>query len=689
MTGSSNNRFSFMAIIDMMSIYRYILNRHDVNLGGHMKQYHYLNQPFKLGNLNIRNRFVVAPMGVGFIHEPDGEINKLGLDYYERRAKGGFGLIYTGSFNSDSWVDPDNPLAANPLKNPAKFIKSSTELTRRIHVFDTKIIAQVTMGLGRNYPTYLAPSVLPVYNYPEYKSEELTIEQIKKKEEYMIEVAKLCKQGGYDGFEIHAMHWGYLLDEFSMSITNQRTDEYGGSVENRIRIAKELIEGIKEACGKDFVVTIRLGLKAFMKGFNEASFDGKEEAGRDIDEAIEIAKLLESYGLDGLSVDTGVYDSFYYACPPMYVPQGYAIDLAAQMKKEVGIPVMLCGRMGDIDLDEEAVRDGKIDAVVMGRPSLADPDLPKKVEMGLPERIRPCIACNQGCMYRLLEQGVDSYCAVNPELGKSVDYLPQPALDKKNIVVVGGGVAGMEAVRTLTRRGHKVSLYEKSSELGGNLIPAGAHAFKKEIHQLNDWYKQELDRMGVEYHLNTALDAEQIIEMKPDAVILAVGSSPVTPRVEGVEKALGCLDVLTGGKEIKDKVVVVGGGLVGCEIAYDLVLKGKDVTVVEGLDHILNGPVPAINKQFINDAFKYYGVKVRTGTMLSKVTDEGIYVTADGKEEFIEADSTIIAVGFRPNKSFARELYGHGFEVYEVGDGAKVGDIYTSIGSAFEISRII
>ena len=654
-----------------------------------MKQYPYLNSSFKLGKLTIRNRFVVAPMGVGFIHEPDGGIRDLGLDYYEQRAKGGFGLIYTGSFNSDSWVDPDNPLAANPLKNPAKFIKTSRELVRRVHTFNTRIIAQVTMGLGRNYPTYLAPSRLPVYDYPQFESEEITVEQIHEKEKYMIEVAKLCHQAGYDGFEIHAMHWGYLLDEFSMSITNHRTDEYGGSLENRIRIAKELIEGIKKECGQDFVVTIRLGLKAFMKGFNEASFDGKDEKGRDIEEAVEIAKLLESYGLDGLSVDTGVYDSFYYACPPGYVPAGFAIELAAQMKKEVNIPVMLCGRMGDVDLDEEAVREGKIDAVVMGRPSLADPDLPKKVEMGLPERIRPCIACNQGCMYRLLEVGVDSYCAVNPEMGKSPEYLPQRTLEPKNVIIVGGGIAGMEAARTLTRRGHKAVIYEKAAELGGNLIPAGAHSFKKEIRQLNEWYKQEIVRLGIEVHLNTEMNAESIIALHPDTVILAAGSSPVKLRVEGIEKAAGCLDVLSGRAEVKNSAVIIGGGLVGCEMAYDLALKGKDVTIVEALPSILTGSVPAINRTFLKDAIAYYGIKVKTDTLLTKVTDEGICVSKNSEEEFIPAETVIIAAGFRSNPSMAHELSGHGIEVYEAGDGVRAADIYTAVSAAYEIARMI
>ena len=654
-----------------------------------MKEFKYLNSSLKLGKLELRNRFAVAPMGVGFIYSPNGEINEKGLEYYEKRAKGGFGLIFSGSFNSDLDVDVDNPLAANPLKNPMGFIKTSLELNRRMHIYNTKMIAQVTMGLGRNYPGYLAPSALPVYDYPELTSPEITVEQIHQKEKYMIEVAKLCKQGGYDGFEIHAMHWGYLLDQFSMSITNHRTDQYGGCLENRIRIAKELIQGIKEACGEDFIVTIRLGLKAFMKDFNQASFDGKEEHGRDIDEAIEIAKLLESYGLDGLSVDTGVYDSFYYACPPMYVPAGFAIELAGKLKNEVSIPVMLSGRMVDMTQNEKAIQEGKIDGVVLGRPSLADPDIPKKIEMGTLERIRPCIACNQGCMYRLLEQGVDSYCAVNPELGKSNDYLPHPTLEKKNVIIVGGGVAGMEAARTLTLRGHNATLYEKSNELGGNLIPAGIHSFKKEIHQLNEWYKNELDRLHVKYYLNTELTIEDILNKKPDTVILATGSTPIIPPIKGIENAMNCLDYLKNENHTNEHTIIVGGGLVGCEIAYDLLKENHKVTIIEGKESILNGPVPAINKKFLLDAFEYYHGNIITNAMVSQIDKNGVHYIKDDKEEFIEANTTIISVGFKSMPSMARNLYGKGIDVYEIGDGKQVGDIYTSIGSAYEIAREI
>lgn len=653
-----------------------------------MKNFECLNSPLKLGNLELRNRFAVAPMGVGFIYSPDGEINEKGLEYYEKRAKGGFGLIFSGSFNSDLDVDIDNPLAANPLKNPSGFIKTSLELNRRMHIYNTKMIAQVTIGIGRNYPGYLAPSALPVYDHPELTSPEISVEQIHQKEKYLIEVAKLCKQGGYDGFEIHAMHWGYLLDEFSMSITNHRTDEYGGCLENRIRIAKELIQGIKEACGKDFVVTIRLGLKAFMKDFNKASFDGTDEHGRDIDEAIEIAKLLESYGLDGLSVDTGVYDSFYYACPPMYVPAGFAIELAGKLRKEVSIPVMLSGRMVDMEQNEKAIQEGKIDGVVLGRPSLADPELPKKVETGLIERIRPCIACNQGCMYRLLEQGVDSYCAVNPELGKANDYLPHKALETKDVLVVGGGVAGMEAARTLTLRGHHVTLYEKSNQLGGNLIPAGTHSFKNDILKLNNWYKNELNRLHINYHLNTELSSKDIIEKNPDVVILAIGSSPIVPPIDGIENAMNCIEYFNSGKENED-AVIIGGGLVGCEIAYDLLKNNHKVTIIEGKDSILNGPVPAINKQFLLDAFDYYHGDVITSALVTKIDKQGIYYTKDGKEEFIKTNNVIVSVGFKSLPSMARELYGNGFEIYEIGDGKQVGDIYTSIGSAYEIAREI
>jgi len=331
----------------------------------------------------------------------------------------------------------------------------------------------------------------------------------------VVKSAKIAKDSGFAGVEVHSIHWGYLLDQFALSMMNHRTDEYGGSLENRLRAAREILEGIKQECGGDFPVSMRLGLKTFVKGFEQATLTVEEEIGRTIEEGIEIAKLLESYGYDCLNVDTGIYDSFYYACPPMYMPKGYMVELAAKAKAAVNIPILAGGRMNDPEIAEAAIRDEKIDAVVMGRAALADPEYPNKVLTGHTEKIRPCIACNQGCITRL-QQGKQPTCAVNPAAMREIRFAMRPAVQAKKVVVVGGGVAGMEAARTAALRGHNVSLYEKKQELGGNLIPGGSHSFKKEVRELNAWYQNELNNLPVEIHMGEGVTAEQLQKMGAD-----------------------------------------------------------------------------------------------------------------------------------------------------------------------------
>lgn len=651
--------------------------------------YENLNKPFKIRNLTIKNRITMSPMGIGFVYKPTGEITEAGHDYFVRRAKGGAGIIFMGAFGTDLNVDPDNPLAGNPMKDPESFVRSSRKLTDAAHACGTKLIAQATMGVGRNYPYFAGPSELPVHEMPEMTCHALTVDEIHEKERQMIEVAKLIKEGGYDGFELHALHWGYLLDEFATSYTNHRTDEYGGSLENRLRVCKELIEGIREACGEDFVITVRLGLKSYVKSIAKGSIDGSGEVGRTVEEAIETAKLLESWGLDAISADVGNYESFYYACPPMYVDQGFSLDLARQVKEAVNIPVLLGGRMSDPDIAEKAVAEGKIDGIVCGRPMLADEAFAEKVLTGNTRKIRPCIACNQGCYYRLLEEMKTGSCAVNPSVDYTDAQLPQKAECPKNILVVGGGVAGMEFARTVALRGHNVCLFEKTDKLGGNLLPAGNHAFKRDLHRLAAWYENELNDLGVKVTMNTEVNPNCLADLKPDVVILAAGSVPVIPKVEGVEKAVGCLEVLNGEKTVGKSVVVVGGGLVGCEIAYDFAKDGKDVTIVEGLGSILSGNVPYPNKMFLIDSFEKFGTKIMTGAMLKGVTEVGALVEKDGEILEIPADDVVISIGFKPVKSMAEEIRALGYEVIEIGDGEKVGNVMTSIWSAFDAAKEI
>lgn len=646
-----------------------------------MKKYPHLSSPIKIGSVEIKNRMMMAPMDTGFGNNEWGGFTQEGIDYFVRRAEGGFGLLFSGGTNGDCIVDGCDGI----LNHPEAFIRQGKILNERISAYGCKMFIQLSMNVGRN-GGLKTPSPLPTLGNPEVITEALTLEEIHTKVEEMGRAAKLCQDAGFAGVDIHAMHWGHLLDSFALAYMNHREDEYGRSLENRIRVAKEIVEAIKKACGQDFPVTMRLALKSYMKGFNKASFDGSEEVGRTPEEAIEIGKLLESYGYDGLSVDAGTLDAFYYAMPPSYVPAGFMIDMAAKLKEAVSIPVLCGGRMADPDMNEKAISEGKIDAVVIGRQAIADPDYGNKVMESVPEEIRTCIGCNQGCIWGYFCTGRVG-CAVNPEVGFEGTKKIEKADETKKFIIVGGGVAGMEAARILTLRGHEVTLYEKSSVLGGNLIPAGAHDFKTEIDSLTDYYRNQMKKLKVDIRMNTEVTPEMLKASDADAIILATGSVPVMPRsISGIEKAVSGVDALLGKKAVGEKVIIVGGGLVGCEIAYGYAREGKDVTIVEALDQILSlGNVPGMNKAMLLDAFEFYGTKIYTGTRLKSVTDDGAVVElSDGTEKKLFADTVIMSIGYRPLPSLKESLKDSGIPVYEIGDGNQVGNVMTCIAEAYE-----
>lgn len=656
-----------------------------------MNRYDVFNQPYRIGGVEIKNRFAVVPMTMGALtYDEQGGFSDNFIHYLELRAKGGFGLIIPGAATTDRSVDPYAALGPNVIEN-AHWQERAKVLTETIHNAGAKIFCQITMGLGRNYPGLPGPSENPVWRNPDMKSPALTVEQIHSKIADMIEAATVAQACGYDGVEIHAMHWGYLLDQMAMSFYNRREDEYGGSLENRLRCAREIVEGIHDKCGRDFPVGMRLGLKTYIRDYDKATLTGEGEVGRTLEEGVEISRLLEKYGYDYLNTDTGTYDSFYYACPPMYNPQGFMIPLAAAAKKAVSIPVMAGGRMQDYDLAAAAIEAGEIDAVGLGRPSLADPDYPNKVISGRVEDIRPCIGCNMGCFRRCVETGEPVSCAVNPQAARELVVGLKPGEGNKKVVVIGGGVAGMEAARTTALRGYAVTLFEKGDHLGGHIVEAGAHDFKKEIARLNAWYKRELDRLGVKVELNHEPCVNCVKKQSPDAVILATGTTPAMPPIPGLEKAVTSLDAINQPEKLGKTVVIIGGGLVGCEIALDAANRGKDVTVVEALDDIMaagGAGAPYPNKQMIGDLFESKNVTVLTGTKLSEVTDEGAVVTApDGDSRLLKADTVVSAMGFKPAANLKDDLAALNVPVCEVGDATGAGTIMKAIWDAYEAAN--
>ena len=638
-----------------------------------------LNTPYQIGSLTVPNRYAFSPVTTILEYDAEkGGFTDGFIAYMTERAKGGFGLLIVGAMSVDVEVDY-NPNSI--LLHKEAFLETGKRMTDAVHAEGSKIFQQISMGFGRNAEGQKTPSAVAPFGNPAGLTTAMTKEEIQAKIRQFIEGCKLAKEAGFDGIEVHAMHWGYLLDQFAMAITNKRTDEYGGDLDGRLRCAREIIEGIKRECGADYPVSMRFSLKQFISDLNQGTLDGSNEQGRTIEEAIEIGKKLESYGYDVLNVDTGIYDSFYYACPPMYMPQNFMKDIVAQFTPHVSVPVICGGRMNDPYACAEGVEAGLYTAVTLGRPAMADPYLPKKVFADKADTIRPCIACNQGCLNRIF-MGQIAGCAVNAQCCRELENVITPAETAKKVAVVGGGAAGMEAARIAAQRGHAVTIYKASDHLGGHLIEAGAHEFKKEIRQLNDWYKRELAEAGVTVKLNTPVTVENVAEIECDAVIVATGSKPV--MIKALDKAVVSLDAIHNPSSVGDKVIVIGGGLVGCEIAMEHAMNGKEVTVVEALPAILSSgiPAPLPNMMMIQQEFAKYGVKVMTNATVKEVTDTGCVVEVNGTEETLTADTVISAVGFRADNTVS-ELFA-GKEVKVIGDAVQAKTILNAVWEGFE-----
>ena len=658
-----------------------------------MKKYKNLMSPVKVGKLTIKNRYAVGPMGGRhLLFGQKGEYSPNGKDYWVDRAKGGFGLIVTGSNVANLTVDPWDPINGNPnpLVNPGYFKFHAMETLERVHDYGGKMFLQIGFGPGRMRDGKSC-SQIPRYKAPDELTEELTVEEIETKINDMIKLAVFAKSCGFDGVEIHGMHWGYLLDQFALAYMNHRTDEYGGDLDGRLTCVRKIIRGIKEACGEDYPVSVRMSMKTYMAGYNKTTLDGSNEVGRGIEESVEIAKRFESWGVDMLNVNSGSYDTFYYCVGPYYMPKGYNIELASKIKAAVNIPVFVAGKMDDPDMCEKAIADGLVDGITLARASLIDPNYPQKVFMGQTEKIRPCIYC-ANCIETNLATG-KPLCSVNPAAMNEHNYGIQAAMTKKKVVVVGGGVSGMEAARTCKLRGHDVSLYEAEGTLGGHLIEAGSHPFKDGIAALNVWYQNELKDLGVPVYLNTRLDAAAIEALKPDAVILAVGSNHFMPPIPGINhaKSVNCYDALMHNAELGEKVVVVGGGMTGCELAYDLAaFEHKKVTLVEALDGVMSsGPVvPKSVKMMLLDLLDVNKVDIKTGHKIVAINDNGaVLMNKNGEEIPVEADTVVMAVGLKPRQDLTDDLLGLGIEVYKVGDGKQVGNIRTCVAEAYEVAR--
>ena len=681
------------------------------------KKYDALFTPWKIGNVEIKNRIVLCPMGgtslFGWFELTGCKFDKEAANFFLERAKNNVGLIIPGiaPLRDTFW---GRWLWQNP-----KMFEDLKEFMDEIHKTGAKLFIQLTAGMGRSWaitdmvaPLHknkilrtivkpvidtshelASPSPLPSRWDPSITTPEMTVEQIHEIIEAFAKTAKLCKDAGVDGVEVHAVHEGYLLDQFTMEWTNHRTDEYGGSFENRYRFPVEVVQAIKRECGEDFPVSLRYSVESKVKDFRVGAVPGEvyTEVGRSMAESEKAAKYLQDAGYDMLNADNGTYDSWYWSHPPMYMPQNCNLEDVAHIKQFVDIPVVCAGRM-EPDVGAQAVADGRIDAVGIARQFLADSEWITKLIEDRLEDIRPCICCHNGCFNFCSYQGhanaqdlTDTMglarCAINPETMQSKKYKILPAKKVKNIAVIGGGIGGMESALVCAKRGHKVTLYEKSGELGGVFIAAAAPSFKEKDRDLIAWYKRELSRYPIEVKLNT--EVQDVAALGADEVIVATGANPITIPVKGVEKGIQAIDYLLGKREVGENVVVVGGGLTGCEIAYELYLQGKHPTIVEMKDDLIAVTgVCLANSSYLRDFFNANKVPVHLETKLSQVCDDGVVVTnKEGLSFKIEADSVILSTGYRPNP-----LVPKGKNIHIVGDAQKVGNLRTVIWQAWDVA---
>lgn len=663
------------------------------------EKYSNLFAPFSIGNCEIKNKFTMAPMGPAGLCEKDGAFNQKAIDYYVERAKGGTGLIMTGICYVENEIEKcAMPSMPCPTLNPANFIKTGRIMTERVHAYDSKIFLQLTAGFGRvALPIVLegeavAPSPIENKWDPRIKCRELTTKEVEAYVKKFAEASMVAKMAGFDGVEIHAVHEGYLLDQFAISLFNNRTDKYGGDLKGRLRFTTEIVEAIKNTCGEDFPVSLRYSVKSYIKGINQGGLPDEDfkELGRDLDEGLEAAKILEEAGYDAFNADAGTYDSWYWNHPPMYFEKGMYLHLTEELKKVVNVPVLAAGRMENPDLASRAIEEGKTDALSLGRALLADPYVPKKIRQNNLEDIRPCLSCHDGCMGRIGEGGNLS-CAVNPSAGREKVYGIEPAINKKKVMIIGGGLAGMEAARVCAIKGHNVNIYEKGYKLGGNIIPGGVPDFKEDDRALVKWYEKQLTDLDIEINLNAKVNKDIVLNENPDTVIVATGSTPIILDIPGINdnNVLTASDVLLDEDKAGDEIIVIGAGLVGCETALWLRQKGKKVTVIEASSEILGGPhsMPFMNYDMLKDLLNYDGVDIKTNTTVKSINNEGVLIETKEGEISLKADTVVMAVGYKPQRELYKELEKEIGDVYLLGDARKVKNIMHAIWDSYEVAR--
>ena len=610
-----------------------------------------LFKPLQIKSLQLKNRFIEAPMGT-FSEEVNGYPSYQQIEYYRARAKGGFSLIIPEAqfviSKTEAWI------AHQTIVGTADQMHGWLAITEAVHSEGAKIMWELGCGLGREAPVFVgngtsSASAIPLFYNPSVLAHPLTIDEIHEIVEGYRTAAKHVLMAGGDAIEIHA-HYGYMLDQFMTPIWNHRTDEYGGSFENRMRLVTEAYHATREVVGPNFPIFIR------MAAYHD--FEG----GRTMEESMEIVRYLDELGIDAFDIDLGCYDSGRWLTPSIYTGEDSMLEAAAEFRSVTNKPIFNAG-MHTPESAEKAIAEGKIDAAMFGRASIADPDLPNKVWEGLREDVRPCLACNTFCSGHLVVNKPIS-CAVNAEANYEYEYKITKTENPKNVVVIGGGPGGMEAARVAALEGHQVTLYEKSGELGGTLIAAAKPEFKGRLRNFTAWQIRQLKKLNVNVVFNKEITANSPELEEADRIIVAIGAVPMKLKIKGLDgdNVLNVIDYHLHNEKLHgQKILVAGGGASGCDCALELAMAGKDVTIVEMLDGLVKPMVSYTREPLLYELNKY-NVKQMLNTKIVEIKEDGAVVDIEGKQDFIPADMIIDAFGMKAKSDEANAIfnkYGH------------------------------
>ena len=681
------------------------------------EKYSALFTPWKIGNVEIPNRIVQCSMGgtslFGWL-EPC-HFDKEAANFLLTRAKDGVGLVLPGM------QCVRDTMGRRWLYQNKKMFKELADYMVEYHKTGSKLFIQLAAGFGRsmavapwmvtlNNNKLLGALARPVIDVSyccasasatpnrwqeDMLSRPMTVEEIHEMVDAFGKTAKQLREAGVDGVEIHAVHEGYLLDQFTIANWNHRTDEYGGSFENRFRFPVEVVQSIKRQAGADFPVSLRYSVVSKTKAWGKGAMPYEtdfEEFGRDMAESEKAIKYLGDAGYDMFNCDNGTYDAWYWAHPPQYMPDNCNLEYVEHIKNFTDKPVACAGRMDPVKAAEE-IAAGRLDAVAIARQNLVDPDWVTKIRQGRQDEIKPCIRCHNGCFNFAKFKGTaniqstqDSLhlgrCALNPTTMQHNKYKIVPTKSPKKVAIIGAGIGGMECALVLKQRGHKPVIFEKTNELGGLFLTASAMSFKENDKELIEWYKKEVEKQGIDIRFNT--EVTDLGTMRGfDEIIVATGSVPRTmPMIPGFEKTLSFTELLKDKKEVGDKVLFFGGGQSSCEAAYDLILQGKHHIIVEYAGDLVAAQATCLaNTSFLRDAMEYHKVPTYLHSTITAIRDGSVTVKGpDGKTFDVECDNVVNGIGFVPAPVGEK-----GRHVHRVGDCVAIGNLRTVIWRAWDV----